>query len=300
MQVIARTSRQEETKARMKTDAPRWLWLTLPIAVMAIVGSIVGILVDDIYAEETPNWAAQGIGQDIGNLIAFPVLLVLAYAASRGSLRAYLASAGVLAYSAYTFAIYAFDVHFGPLFLLYVAVFGLSSWALIGTLASLDVGRVKAAFDERTPVRSTSILLIVVGCAFSLLWLSEIVPAMIGGTTPQSLIEAGLATNPVHVLDLSVLLPATILAGMLLRRGGAWGYVLAPVVLGALVFLSIGITAAMTVLAVRGESGSLGVAGFLSALALLEVLVWVRFLRSVRSDDPSAATRRSVEARWAT
>lgn len=291
MQVMERTSRQQESRALVATPGSRWLWLAMPISVLAIVASIVGILVDDIYAGETSNWSAQGIGQDIGNLVAFPVLVVLAYLANRGSLRAYLACVGVLAYSVYTYAIYAFDIHFGPLFLAYVAVFGLSIWALIGALTSLDAVRVKESFDGRVPVRSTSILLVLVGTAFSLLWLSEIVPSMLEGTKPGSLVDAGLATNPVHVLDLSLLLPSAIVAGLLLRRGHAWGYVLTPIVLGALVFLSIGIIAAMSVLAVRGEGGSLGVAGFLSVLAFLEVLVWVRFLRAVRPDHSSATAR---------
>jgi hypothetical protein len=39
------------------------------------------ILVDDPYAKETANWAAQGIGQDIGDLVAYPTLLALAYVA---------------------------------------------------------------------------------------------------------------------------------------------------------------------------------------------------------------------------
>jgi hypothetical protein len=269
---------------------PTWLWLTVPIAVLAAAASIIGILLDDIYGKETANWAGQGFGQDIGNLIAYPTLLVLAYVATRGSLRAYLACISVLAYSVYTFAIYTFDIHFGPLFLVYVAVFGLSIWALIGALASLDVARLKSAFAGRTPVRSTAALLIVIGCAFSMLWLSEILPAMLDGTTPQSLIDAGLVTNPVHVLDLSVLLPAALVAGLLLRRGRAWGYVLAPVVLGAMAFLSVGIIAAMGVLAVREQGGSLGVAAFLSVVTILEVLAWVRFLRSIHPDRlPSVA-----------
>jgi hypothetical protein len=285
------TSRPRESRAPVAAHGSRWLWLAMPISVVAIVASILGILVDDIYAGETPNWSAQGVGQDIGNLVAFPVLLVLTYLAIRGSLRAYLACVGVLAYSVYTYAIYAFDIHFGPLFLAYVAVFGLSIWALIGALTGLDVVRVKESFDGRAPVRSTSILLIFVGTAFSLLWLSEIVPSMLDGTKPGSLVDAGLATNPVHVLDLSLLLPSAIVAGLLLWRGHAWGYVLTPIVLGALVFLSIGIIAAMSVLALRREGGYLGVAGFLSVLAFLEVLLWVRFLRAVGPNRLLATAR---------
>ena len=80
-----------------------WLWLSLPIAVLAMTGSLIGIVLDDeIYSEETANWAAQSVGQDIANLVAFPVLLLLALLAGRGSMRAYLGWAGVLVYSAYT------------------------------------------------------------------------------------------------------------------------------------------------------------------------------------------------------
>jgi hypothetical protein len=114
---------------------------------------------------------------------------------------------------------------------------------------------------------------------------------MLGGTTPKSLVDAGLMTNPVHVLDLSVLLPTAITAGLLLQKGRALGYVLTPVVLGAMVFLSIGIIAAMTVLAVREEGGSLGVAAFLSVLTILEILAWVRFLRSAETDRLASVTR---------
>jgi hypothetical protein len=280
-----------DTNRAVRRGGPRWLKLTVPIAVLATVASVIGILVDEIYAKETANWAGQGLGQDVGNLIAYPTMLVLAYLATRGSFRAYLACTGVLAYSVYAFAIYVFDIHFGPLFLVYVAVFGLSIWALIGALASLDVATLKSAFGRRTPVRSTSRLLLVIGCAFTLLWLSEILPAMLGGTTPKSLVDAGLMTNPVHVLDLSVLLPTAITAGLLLQKGRALGYVLTPVVLGAMVFLSIGIIAAMTVLAVREEGGSLGVAAFLSVLTILEILAWVRFLRSAETDRLASVTR---------
>ncbi|MGH2630169.1 MAG: hypothetical protein ACRDHI_06385, partial [Actinomycetota bacterium] len=126
-----------------------WLWLSLPIAVLAVSGSVVGIVWEErIYGKETADWAAQSVGQDIANLIAFPALLLLAFLAGRGSLRAYLAWAGLLAYSVYAYAIYVFDVHFGPLFPLWVAVFGLSVYALVGGLAGVDAARVRQAVTD--------------------------------------------------------------------------------------------------------------------------------------------------------
>jgi hypothetical protein len=262
-----------------------WLWLSLPIAVLAMAGSIIGIALDDrIYSKETANWAAQAVGQDIANLIAFPALLLLALAASRGSLRAYLAWTGVLAYSVYSYSIYVFDIHFGPLFLVWVAVFGLSIYALIGALASIDPGRVKASFTGRTPVRSTTAVLIAIGAMFYLLWLSEILPATLAGTTPEALGEAGIPTNPVHVLDLAVFLPAALLAGILLAKRRPWGYVLAPVVLVAMVGLGLGIVSLMAVLAVRGLEAAPGVGLAIAVLAIVELFVVARFLRTIDRD----------------
>lgn len=56
--------------------------------------------------------------------------------------------------------------------------------------------------------------------------------------------DTGLATNPVHVLDLAIFLPAMALAGVLLARRHASGFGLAPVVLGAVVPIGLGIVCA--------------------------------------------------------
>jgi hypothetical protein len=262
-----------------------WLWLSVPIAVLGMTGSVIGILLDDrLYGKETSNWAAQAVGQDIANLVAFPALLLMALAASRGSLRAYLGWTGILVYTAYSYAIYAFDVHFGPLFLVWVAVFGLSIYALIGGLGSLDPVRISSKFLDRTPARSTSAVLIGIGSVFYLLWLSEIIPPIVTGTVPEALTEAGLPTNPVHVLDLALFLPGAVLAGVLLARRRPWGYVLAPVVLVAVAFLAVGIVSLTAVAAARGLEAAPGLGVGIGVLAIVEVAVAIRFLSAVDRD----------------
>jgi hypothetical protein len=203
----------------------------------------------------TENFAAQGVGQDIANLIAYPILLLLAWAASRGSVRAYLAWLGILIYSVYSYAISAFDVRFNALFLVYVAVLGLSIYALIGGLTAVDPVRVKAAFGQMVPIRSTWIVLVVVALMFYVQWLSEDLPAILEGKTPQSLIDGWSADEP---------RPRTghggALAGDARDRRAAFetaalGFCLAPVLLTGLVLLAVGIVTLMTVLEVRGVSG---------------------------------------------
>ena len=103
---------------------------SLPIAALATVASVLGLVDPGVYAEETTNWATQAQGQDLGNLLAAVTLLVAAVAHVRGSHAAGLVWLGTLFYFVYAYLVYAMAVHFNYLFLVYVAVLGLSVWAL--------------------------------------------------------------------------------------------------------------------------------------------------------------------------
>jgi hypothetical protein len=257
-----------------------WLQLVMPIAVLACLGSILSLVFQDaIYGKETDNWAAQSVGQDIANLIAFPLMMAAAFFASRGSVRACLFTIGLLIYSAYTYAIYTFALHFGPLFLMWVAVFGLSIYALIGAFVSIDAARVKREFARGAGERFAARLLMGIGCAFGVLWLSEIIPATLTGGTPEALREVGLLTNPVHVLDLGLLLPALVITGRSLRRRRPIAYVLAPALLTATVFLGLGIISLMIVSAVRGIESAPVVGVAMAVLVLVEAVTVLRLLR---------------------
>lgn len=260
-------------------------WFSLPIAVGALGAALLGIFSHRAYARETSNWAAQAVAQDIANLVAYCALILLAVLAARGALWAYFAWIGLLGYSVYTFAIYAFAVHFGPLFLLYVAVFGLSIYALVAGLSRLDYERVKARFGPRVPRRFASYLLLAIGGFFYLLWLSAVVPALVAGRVPDDVVKAGLLVNPVHVLDMAVFLPALLLAGALLLRRRAMGYVLAPLVLTAACTISLGIIMIQPVYAARGETPAWGVGAAVAVLAVVELVTLIRFLRAI---DPAA------------
>jgi hypothetical protein len=269
-------------RVRRTSSVPWWLWLSAPIVALGIPGSLAGIFVDRIYAHETTNWETQATGQDIANLVVLGALAVLAHIAARGSATALLAWAGTVVCTAYTYVIYAFAVHFGPLFLLYVAVLGLAVWALIGFFATVDPERVRAAYDAGQPTRFVSTFLVVVAGAFALLWLGQDLPAMLSGEPSRELRDTGLPTNPVHVLDLAFFLPTTLVAGILLRRGAAWGRVLAPVVLTAMAGISLGIVALVVLAATRGQEASLVVAAVMAALGVVQAVTCWRFLHRMR------------------
>lgn len=290
---------REEKSSRLvrptKTPSRSSLWLRLSIvaAVLAMSGSVAALVFEEsIYGHETADWAAQSVGQDIANLVAFPVMLVAAFLASRGSMRWFLVWMGLLAYSAYTYAIYAFALHFGPLFLAWVAVFGLSVYSLIGAVTSVDARTVRDSMIRGTGQRFASGLLIGIGSLFTLMWLSETLPPMLQGSTPETLREVGLVTNPVHVLDLALLLPALIMAGVLLRKDRPFGYVLAPVLLVATFFLAFGIVSLMLVSASRGIETTPGVGVAVGTLAVVEAVTAFSLLQRVHeSPVPSTEGR---------
>jgi hypothetical protein len=211
-------------------------------ALLVGVASLGGIFDPATYARESPTWRLQAIGQDwIDLAIVTPWLLACAALVARGSRRALLPLAGGFAYLAYTFAIYAFDVRFNALFLFYVAIFGVSVWGLGITLLR---GRLPAAraFTTHVPRRTVAGFLVGTGVAFALLWLAGDARALIRGGEPAELAGLGLATNPIHVLDLALVLPAFVAIGIAVLRRRQAATALAAVALAftTLMALTVG------------------------------------------------------------
>jgi hypothetical protein len=175
---------------------------------------------------------------------------------------------GALVYALYSFVLYAFSMHHNALFFLYAAGLGLSffgTWSVLGALGGADV---RSWFSERTPRRAAGWFLAVASGVFALLWLSEEVPALMNGTVPKSIGEAGLITNPVHVLDLAIVLPAMLVAGVSLARGRTLGFWLGPVLLAFGVVLDVALVAMVVSMRFQGVPSSPAVACAMAVMGL--------------------------------
>ena len=262
-------------------------WVSLPLAALVAWSALGGIFLPSTYARETPSWAAQGTGQDWVNLLLVtPTLAIAGTRALRGSFRARLVLGGALVYTVYSFLLYAFEVHFNPLFLVYCATLGLSFYALLALLVVLLSQDARAWYRGAIPRRATGLFLCLVALAFGLLWLGQILPALLSGKDPAGLSDTGLLTNPVHVLDLSLLLPALAVTGVSLLRGGSLGAALAPVLLGFKVFMPLAIAGMALVMQARGIGGGLGLASVTAGIALVSGALLVALLGAV--DDRHA------------
>ncbi len=255
------------------------MFASFGIAALVTLTSLLGLLTSWPYQQETQNWALQARGQDVGNLLAVVVLVVSTIRMRDGSFKAAQLWIGTLSYLLYAYVIYAFAVHFGRLFLVYVAILGLVVYSLIAALRRsphpsgypLGAARVFAAW-----------VLIGTGALFTLLWLSELVPASISGQLPPTTAAAGLIVNPVHVIDLSVLLPGMIIIGVLALRRGQTGLFLT---LPALVFtalMGLSIIAAMILIIVRGDTSGLVPMVMVAVVVGASVIAALGYARQLR------------------
>lgn len=253
-------------------------------AVLAVaVSAAGGLWLPGTYSRETPSWAAQGLGQDAVDLfLEAPLALAAAFLARKGKRIFLFVIQGFLLYFAYSYALYGFCVHFNTLFFVYCAALGLSAYALVLWILGTPPKEAGKWFETRKSTVFPAGFFLTLTLLFYFLWLSEDVPALLHGRAPASLAEAGLFTNPVHVLDLSLVLPAMLAASLQLLRKRPFGYWLFPVMGCFSVAMGVSILGMMAALYRKGLSGGLGGTAVMGTVVALDLAVLVYFFRALR------------------
>jgi hypothetical protein len=217
----------------------RFSWIAIGLA----AGAAAAGLLTGVY-RDVPPMVDQAHAADLATLfIAAPLL---AAALVRG---AHVIAAAGLAYLAYTYAIFSFEVVLNPLAPVYIAVLSLSLWAFV--LGNRDLA--SATDGASLPRRTTAAFLGIMAVLFAVLWLSDIAGSITSGVLPPSVADLNVPTSAVYALDLGFVLPLFGLAGVLLVRRAPDG---APLAFGSLVFLvlmALSILPMFVIQAARGE-----------------------------------------------
>ncbi len=258
-------------------------------------GESVSIQGGGLYGHDPVSGAAQAIGQDfVTLLVAVPLLLVALRMVSSGSIRGQLMRAGALAYFAYTYILMAFGDTYNELFLVYVALFSASSFGFVLCVVSFDANRLQDHFSERFGRRRVGWALIGFGALLTLMWLGRIVPSLLAGKPPPGL--DSYSTLFVQAGDLGIVIPTAILAGALLVRRQAFGYVLAPVMLVMASAFGLALMAMSASMILAGVEIPLVELFFFSALAVVFLVATVHMLSSVRTSEPAGHVGSAVSA----
>ena len=236
-------------------------WLIPPIVVLALIaagaglwpadaqpypltnfrGEVVTIHAGGLYSWDTVSMTAQMQANDMVTLVlGAPLLAISFWLARRGSLRGQLLLTGTLGFFLYTYMSMCFGAAYNQLFLVYVALFGLSLYAFILAMLSFDLATLPRQFSTRLPRRWIAGVLIVTGLFLALAWLGRIAGTLTGDQAPPL---ENVTSLFIQAMDLVLIVPLCLLAAILLLRRSAWGYLLAAVAL--MKFITMGTAVAL-------------------------------------------------------
>lgn len=211
----------------LTTRAERW---TAVAAALALTSAVAGLLVDGVYAG-TASTAAMLRGYDLVTAaLVVPALAVASRLARRGSVRAQLTSASLVAYLVYTYAYYLFGTGFNDLFLLHALVLATAVVSLVLQLVGIETGAL-AAQHLGARARGAAVVLGTLAAGLGGMWAYFAMDNAITGDVPAGsrLVETTTIVHLGMALDLTLLVPLYAAAAVLLWRGAAWGYVLGAI-----------------------------------------------------------------------
>jgi hypothetical protein len=291
------------------------IWLSSLVAVLALLSTIVGLFSQGgpgefafrtvrgetvqmyghgIYRYDTLFQAAINRGTDAVTLVLGIPLLVVSVLLNRGgSLRGRLLLTSALASFLYVYTNVALSTAYNNLFLVYVALFAASLFALALAVRSIDLQMLASRFSPHLPRRAPAIFMFAAGVVTAIIWLSDVLPMLLQGQPPKHL--DSYTTMVTYVLDLVIIIPASILAGFLLLRRSPLGYLIAFALLGIIVLLAPAIVAQTVSQLVVGVSLTPGeilgpVVGFV-ILGLVAIWLEVSLLRNTADTGPSQPAR---------
>lgn len=241
------------------------------MAAVIAVTSLISLLKPGFYNKETFNWQVQSLGQDSLNLILIvPVLVITSFLQYKGNAKASPVWAGTMLYITYTYVIYCFNVHFNNFFIAYCFVFGSSFYSVLCFLYThRDLNNEPESKRSHNIRMVTACYFLTVAVLFSFLWLSDLIPSVLQNRVPSAIIETGLYTNPVHVLDLSILLPGLFATGVLLLKKKNPANSIAPVFLAFFILMDLTIAALNFMMFKNNLATDISVAGVMTFLAVL-------------------------------
>lgn len=264
-------------------------------AFTSLRGEVVRIQGHGLYRYEPVSIAAQAIPQDIVTLfVAIPLLLAFLRLSYRAGLRGQLLLAGLLGYFLYTYMSMAFGSAYNELFLLYVALFSLSLFALGLAVAAIDVASLPTHFNDALPRRWIAGYLFAGSLFLLLAWLGRIVPPLLNGQPPL-----GLETNTtlfIQVMDLGLLAPIMTVGGVQLLRRQPLGYLVAAVGLIKFAIFGLALIAMVIGQVLAGVAISAAEAIIFPLLAIAAIWLASRLVRAVRPSPLHA--ERSEASPW--
>ena len=202
---------------------PFILWLTTAVVLLSVTASLGGLFINDLYKDNhfiKTAWLAN----DFVTLIISPLLILSLALQKRGDERGLLLWMGLMLYMFYNYAFYLFGAKFNSFFLIYVALFSLSLYSIVIGLLSVNISAIHENSQRNKTRVVIGLFLFFLAIPLSIVELKECITFIMSGRTPE-------VPTLIFALDLSTVVPTTILAAILLWKNRPWGNVVGMMVL---------------------------------------------------------------------
>lgn len=232
-----------------------------------------------LYYYDTASMADQARANDMITLfVGMPILAISSWLAFHGSLRGHLLLTGTVGFFLYTYMSMTMLTAFNALFLVYVAIFGLCFYAFVLCMVSFDMKALPEYFPARLPRGWIAAVLFVMAAFLTLLWLGVTL-----GPLVQNQIAAldNTTTFVIQAMDLVFIVPLAVLAGILLLRHSAWGYLLASVFVMKVAVLGLAVAAMGINQTLAGSANGLGMVVAFLVITVLNTAAAVVLLRNI-------------------
>lgn len=213
----------------------RTLWILN--GVLAFAAAAGGVIKRDIYTGLFPKDFLPGaFPQDILTMLTSVLLVLLALGTRAGDVRKQVVITGLIGSLFYLYGIFTIERVYNGLYLLYAAIFALSFWTLISTLAKVRSASFSKLRVPKAILKTTAVTSIIIAGVFTVLWTAALIPLM----RDHHRIEFMYS---IYILDLCFIMPAFVITAVMSLRGMPLGILMGPaiMILGFFVIFPLGL-----------------------------------------------------------
>jgi hypothetical protein len=241
-------------------------WLTVIIGLFVTSISVFS-LINPAVVYKTNEINQAYYPSDIGMLLfGLPFLLFSLWKLFRGKFIGIILWPSALFFILYSYALYLFGISFGPFFWLYFLITGLSLYTLVKVLVNIDYVKSSALYNEGTPVKLASIVLVGLGTLIFFRVIGLASTAFSGGEKVFQL-DIGL-----WITDFFIAAPALIIVGIQLWKKKPFAFVAAPGLLLQYMVLSLGLFPVFIYQA-QGNIASIDLGGIIVIIFMIAICV---------------------------
>jgi hypothetical protein len=197
--------------------------LSYTIIAIAFVATVGGIFFP-IY-RDTAVYATTWRANDMVTLfVVLPALFTAVQFSKKKLAAAVLTWIGLLAYMLYNYAFYLFGASFNVFFLLYAALFSLSMYTLFILLYNTDVVGISKQFIASKWYSAIAVFLVFISLPLAIFEVGQCMQFIFSDKLPA-------APTLIFALDISIVVPTSFIAAILLFKRRPWGYILSAMML---------------------------------------------------------------------